>query len=304
MRVLPRSANVWRVRRRLGGTTMGGRGSAAAAISIAAVLALGAAGATRPPAGTDPSGAETSVDVHRPKPRRRHRQRPSPDRAAARARSRGRRAGIGTAARRQRHPGQRPRRAGSRPSTPSSSTRALGRVDGKSGGAAAQCGRPRRRRPDAQAGRALLLDRRATSRRTTRTQDDVLMGGLTAGYYTARDKFDDIHAVTLWEDNHVTKVELNVRSQGRRREAAGAVPVRDRELLQPAGLIACGRALSPAGRSGPASLSATSDLARHRPPRRRPARPCRRGPAARRTAGRRSRGWPRRCRRPPRRPPG
>lgn len=42
-----------------------------------------------------------------------------------------------------------------------------------------------------------------------RKQDDVLMGGLTSGYYTARDKFYDIHAVTLWEDNLVTKVQLS-----------------------------------------------------------------------------------------------
>ncbi len=39
-------------------------------------------------------------------------------------------------------------------------------------------------------------------------QDDVLMGGLTSGYYTSGDKYYDVHAVTLWEDNHVTKVEV------------------------------------------------------------------------------------------------
>jgi len=39
-------------------------------------------------------------------------------------------------------------------------------------------------------------------------QDDIVMGGLPAGYYTAGDKFYDIHAATVWDDNHVTKVEL------------------------------------------------------------------------------------------------
>ena len=34
------------------------------------------------------------------------------------------------------------------------------------------------------------------------------MGGLRAGYYTSRDRFDDIHSVTLWDDNHVDKVEV------------------------------------------------------------------------------------------------
>ena len=42
-----------------------------------------------------------------------------------------------------------------------------------------------------------------------KTARDVFMGGLTSGYYTARDKFYDMHAATLWEDNHVTKVQLN-----------------------------------------------------------------------------------------------
>src|SRR5688572_2211732 len=48
------------VRRRLGGTTMGGRGAAVAAISMAAVLALGGCGSDEAAGGDDPSGAETS----------------------------------------------------------------------------------------------------------------------------------------------------------------------------------------------------------------------------------------------------
>jgi hypothetical protein len=36
----------------------------------------------------------------------------------------------------------------------------------------------------------------------------VEMSGLTAGYYTAHDRYDDIHAVTLWDSGYVVKVDL------------------------------------------------------------------------------------------------
>ena len=59
------------------------------------------------------------------------------------------------------------------------------------------------------------------------------MGGLTAGYYTARDRFDDIHAVTLWEDNHVTKVEVNFDREVPDEVQQELFQSVDRELLQP-----------------------------------------------------------------------
>ena len=85
---------------------------------------------------------------------------------------------------------------------------ALGRVDGKSGGVLLSV---------SPTGGDVLTPKQAESYFWTRgrkpknyqKQDDVLMGGLTSGYYTARDKFYDMHAATLWEDNHVTKVQLN-----------------------------------------------------------------------------------------------
>jgi len=85
---------------------------------------------------------------------------------------------------------------------------ALGRVDGKSGGALLSV---------VATGGDVLTPKQAEryfwphgrKPQNYQKQDDILMGGLTAGYYTARDRFDDIHAATLWEDNHVTKVEVN-----------------------------------------------------------------------------------------------
>ncbi len=56
-----------------------------------------------------------------------------------------------------------------------------------------------------------------------RPQETVVMGGLTAGYYTARDRFDDIHVVTSWDSGYVVKVELRLHRD---------VPAdRQRELL-------------------------------------------------------------------------
>ena len=85
---------------------------------------------------------------------------------------------------------------------------ALGRVGGKSGGVLLSV---------VPTGGDVLTPKQAERYFWTRgrepqnyqKQDDILMGGLTAGYYTARDKFYDIHAATLWEDNHVTKVEVS-----------------------------------------------------------------------------------------------
>lgn len=89
---------------------------------------------------------------------------------------------------------------------------ALGRVDGKSGGVVLSV---------VATGGDVLTPQQAEKYFWTRgrkpqnyeKQDDVLMGGLTSGYYTAGDKYYDIHAVTLWEDNHVTKVQLNFDPQ-------------------------------------------------------------------------------------------
>ena len=85
---------------------------------------------------------------------------------------------------------------------------ALGRVDGKSGGVLLSV---------VATGGDVLTPKQAEKYFWTRgrkpkgyeKQDDVLMGGLTSGYYTARDKYYDMHAATLWEDNHVTKVQVN-----------------------------------------------------------------------------------------------
>lgn len=85
---------------------------------------------------------------------------------------------------------------------------ALGRVDGKSGGVLLSV---------SPTGGDVLTPKQAeryfwkpgTKPPNYERQDDILMGGLTSTYYTARDKYYDMHAVTLWEDNHVTKVQVN-----------------------------------------------------------------------------------------------
>lgn len=84
---------------------------------------------------------------------------------------------------------------------------ALGRVDGMSGGVLLSV---------VATGGDVLTPKQAERYFWTRgrkpqgyeKQEDVLMGGLTSGYYTAGDKYYDKHAATLWEDNHVTKVEV------------------------------------------------------------------------------------------------
>ena len=41
-------------------------------------------------------------------------------------------------------------------------------------------------------------------------QDPVVIGAdVRAGYYTSRDKYDDLHSVTLQDGNHVVKVEVS-----------------------------------------------------------------------------------------------
>jgi len=41
-------------------------------------------------------------------------------------------------------------------------------------------------------------------------QDPIVIGAdVRAGYYTSRDRFDDLHSVTLQDGNHVVKVEVS-----------------------------------------------------------------------------------------------
>ena len=41
-------------------------------------------------------------------------------------------------------------------------------------------------------------------------QDPIVVGAdVRAGYYTSRDRFDDLHSVTLQDGNHVVKVEVS-----------------------------------------------------------------------------------------------
>ena len=56
-------------------------------------------------------------------------------------------------------------------------------------------------------------------------QDPIVVGAdVRAGYYTSRDRFDDLHSVTLQDGNHVVKVEV---SFGRK-----VTEDRQQELLQ------------------------------------------------------------------------
>ena len=176
---------------------MGGRGTAALAVSIMTVLALGACGSD---GGTDPSGTETSSTAttdsptdapteSRPllRPNRCSCPRPRPS-------SRHRDRGSTSATIRVNIP------KGWKQTFDSFVVdSALGRVDGKTGGVLLSV---------VPTGGDVLTPKQAERYFWTRgrkpqnyqKQDDILMGGLTAGYYTARDRFDDIHAATLWED--------------------------------------------------------------------------------------------------------
>lgn len=182
---------------------MGGRGAAAVAVSIVTVLALGACGSDD--GGTDASGAETSPT--------------SPTDSPTDASS-----GTPTEPLVEPEPtptvepasGQRLDVSDVRVNVPKGWKQtfdsvvvdtALGRVDGMSGGVLLSV---------VATGGEVLTPKQAEKYFWTRgrkpqnyeKQDDVLMGGLTSGYYTAGDKYYDIHAATLWEDNHVTKVEV------------------------------------------------------------------------------------------------
>lgn len=182
---------------------MGGRGAAAVAVSIVTVLALGACGSDD--GGTDASGAETSST--------------SPTDSPTDASS-----GTPTEPLVEPEPtptvepasGQRLDVSDVRVNVPEGWKQtfdsvvvdtALGRVDGMSGGVLLSV---------VATGGEVLTPKQAEKYFWTRgrkpqnyeKQDDVLMGGLTSGYYTAGDKYYDIHAATLWEDNHVTKVEV------------------------------------------------------------------------------------------------
>ena len=186
---------------------MGGRRAAALTVSIVTVLALGACGSDD--GGTDPSGTETSSTAPTDSPT----DTPTEGLTASPTEP-------------LLVPGAEAVEPASGPRLDVSDIRvnipkgwkqtfdsvvvdsALGRVDGKSGGALLSV---------VATGGDVLTPKQAESYFWTRgrkpqnyqKQDDILMGGLTAGYYTARDRFDDIHAATLWEDNHVTKVQLN-----------------------------------------------------------------------------------------------
>ena len=185
---------------------MGGRGTAAVAASLAAVLALGACGSD---GGTGPSGTETSSTATTDSPT----DAPSESLTASPTEP------LLVPEAEAVEPASGPRLDVSdiRVNIPQGWKQtfdsfvvdsALGRVDGKTGGVLLSV---------VPTGGDVLTPKQAESYFWTRgrkpknyqKQDDVLMGGLTSGYYTARDKFYDMHAVTLWEDNHVTKVQLN-----------------------------------------------------------------------------------------------
>jgi hypothetical protein len=185
---------------------MGGRRTAALAVSIMTVLALGACGSG---GGTDPSGAETSSTATTDSPT----DAPSESLTASPTEP------LLVPEAEAVEPASGPRLDVSeiRVNIPKGWKQtfdsfvvdsALGRVDGKTGGVLLSV---------VPTGGDVLTPKQAESYFWTRgrkpqnyqKQDDILMGGLTAGYYTARDRFDDIHAATLWEDNHVTKVEVS-----------------------------------------------------------------------------------------------
>lgn len=57
-------------------------------------------------------------------------------------------------------------------------------------------------------------------------QDTLVVGGLTANYYTAGDRFSDTHVVALWDSGYVVKVELRLDRQvaaDRQRELVDSV---------------------------------------------------------------------------------
>ena len=184
---------------------MGGSRTAALAVSIMTVLALGACGSD---GGTDPSGAETSSTATTDSPT----DAPSESLTASPTEP------LLVPEAEAVEPASGPRLDVSdiRVNVPEGWKQtfdsvvvdtALGRVDGKSGGALLSV---------VATGGDVLTPKQAEryfwphgrKPQNYKKQDDVLMGGLTSGYYTSGDKYYDVHAVTLWEDNHVTKVEV------------------------------------------------------------------------------------------------
>ncbi len=185
---------------------MGGSRTAALAVSIVTVLALGACGSDD--GGTDPSGTETSSTAPTGSPT----DTPTGGLTASPTEP-------------LLVPGAEAVEPASGPRLDVSDIRvnipkgwkqtfdsvvvdsALGRVDGKSGGVLLSV---------VATGGDVLTPKQAEryfwphgrKPQNYEKQDDVLMGGLTSGYYTSGDKYYDVHAVTLWEDNHVTKVEV------------------------------------------------------------------------------------------------
>ncbi len=186
---------------------MGGRRAAALAVSIVTALALGACGSDD--GGTDPSGTETSSKAPTDSPT----DAPTDSLTASPTEP------LLVPEGEDVEPASGPRLDVSdiRVNIPQGWKQnfdsfavdsALGRVDGKSGGVLLSV---------VPTGGDVLTPEQAESYFWTRgrkpqnyqKQDDIVMGGLTSGYYTARDKSYDMHAATLWEDNHVTKVQLN-----------------------------------------------------------------------------------------------
>jgi hypothetical protein len=184
---------------------MGGRGSAVAAISIAAVLALGGCGGDEAAGGDDPSGAETSSGSTEDPTQ-------TPTETGSETPTEVAEPTVEPAS------GPELEVSGVRVNAPKGWQQtfssvvvdtALGRVDHQSGGLMLSV--------------AALGGEVLTPQQTERyfwspgekppgyqRQDPIVMGDdVRAGYYTSRDRFDDIHSVTLWDDNHVVKVEVS-----------------------------------------------------------------------------------------------
>ncbi len=184
---------------------MGGRGAAVAAISMAAVLALGGCGTDDAAGGADPSGAETSSGSATEEPT----ETPT---------------GTGTETPTEAptptvEPASGPELevSGVRVNAPKGWQQtfssvvvdtAQGRVDHQSGGLMLSV---------AALGGEVLTPQQAERYFWSpgekppgyQRHEPIVMGDVRAGYYTSRDRFDDIHSVTLWDDNHVVKVEVS-----------------------------------------------------------------------------------------------
>jgi hypothetical protein len=183
---------------------MGGRGAAVAAISMAAVLTLGGCGSDAAAGGDDPSGAETSSgatetpgETPTETPKETPTEAPEPTVEPA--------------------SGPELEVSGVRVNAPKGWKQtissvvvdsALGSVDGQTSALLLSV---------AALGGEFLSPRQAEryfwspgeKPPNFERQNPVLMDDVRAGYYTSRDRFDDIHSLTLWDDNHVVKVEVS-----------------------------------------------------------------------------------------------